>query len=861
MSSRALRKIQREQEKIQREQEQQRQLQETHDVSEIETSEDEQPMKPKALNAFDLLNQANDDGNGENDNEEDVESPNDHDNTEAGENGKRNPMSKLSKSKSKQKKKKKANKKPRDNTQSDMKPTSKEHPDETDEIDLALKSLSTHPSAAPPPPLEDYSEMYRLLAVDSKYLNATNEMKRLFGNVVLEGDNDEPVQSRRRGRIQHLDLGGALAGRNSPVSRGQGLAGLALRRNVFIPGKEEWPKATSGGLGMELVEKLDDGTIEYRFVHNTAYQDVQRQFETCVESLDPQRMIHLLQFNPYHISTLLQVSEIAKQQGDHSVSGDLLERALFSFGRSVHSSFITALSEGKARLDFRRPENREFWLAAWRYVANLGQRGTWRTSYEWAKLVLSLDPEGDPYCVGLNLDQLALRGGQAQHFLSLVDCRPMNQWFRRANLSISLALAEHRLKNTQRSRLLLGDVIQCYPFIFLRLFQELNLDHPPKSIWGQKPRTAREEFDCEVYVHNAKDLWNTPEAISLLVEVAETTERRPVTPISDGHVTLDEARHILLSGIPALINLLPRSFTTMQSTASDPLPPPDNLPSYRSATSLDDPEEAQGRQPPPQPAVPAIAGNGALADDEIQELQGLQGFFSRIMPWFRSNAPPDTSDDAGDEIERAAAESGIPEEVITERSNRLVQLLQRVLGRANNDESLQPQAAEQGSEMQDPRAAAAEPAPSAVPGRRGSINPDEYADFDNFVPAADATAVGEQASSPAASVPTSTSTSQQHHEPQDPLPYDDERNQRWLAGQGMLHLKEFTTQHGVDENTWGAHTAEGKALVSEYAGRVLQLRQQKTRDFIVNYPLRQGAGEGVRELVRMWMERERQRQR
>ena len=98
---------------------------------------------------------------------------------------------------------------------------------------------------------------------------------------------------------------------------------------------------------MELVERLDDGTIEYRFVHNTVYQDVQRQFMSCVESMDPQRMISMLVYNPYHVSTILQVSEIAKQQGDHSVSGDLLERALFTFGRSVNASFTNALSEEK----------------------------------------------------------------------------------------------------------------------------------------------------------------------------------------------------------------------------------------------------------------------------------------------------------------------------------------------------------------------------------------------------------------------------------------------------------------------------------------------------------------------------------
>ena len=67
------------------------------------------------------------------------------------------------------------------------------------------------------------------------------------------------------------------------------------------------------------------GQILYRFVHNTLYDDTQRQFQIAVESMDPDRLILLLQQNPYHIATLLQVSEIAKQDRNHTVSGDLLE--------------------------------------------------------------------------------------------------------------------------------------------------------------------------------------------------------------------------------------------------------------------------------------------------------------------------------------------------------------------------------------------------------------------------------------------------------------------------------------------------------------------------------------------------------
>ena len=142
---------------------------------------------------------------------------------------------------------------------------------------------------------EANNQLFRLLAVEAKHLNARNEMKRLFGNVVTENESDGNPGPRRRGRgPQTVDLGGALAARNSPVSRGQGLRGLALKRNPLIMGKEEWPQATSGGLGMEMVGKLEDDTVEYRFVHSSIYQGTQREFESCVASMDPQRLIKML---------------------------------------------------------------------------------------------------------------------------------------------------------------------------------------------------------------------------------------------------------------------------------------------------------------------------------------------------------------------------------------------------------------------------------------------------------------------------------------------------------------------------------------------------------------------------------------
>ena len=313
MSSRALRKLQRVHEK----QQQLTKLQ-TNDKESLDEDGDVEELssQPK-VNAFDMLNIASEDSESEKNSTTSVRSEGSDiegdmsaqkkDSPDHPTQAQREARGQTKRRPKKKTKKKRDTLKMEETRTRETKPTLSKGQAELDEIDLALLSLKDKDRDAEDQnserkgPTEDLKYLYTLLSIDTKYLNALNEMKRLFGNVVLESEGGEPAAAaagRRRGRApQHLDLGGALAGRNSPISRGQGLAGLALRRNVFMPGKEEWPKATSGGLSMEVVERAWDLTTEYRFVHNAMYQDVQRQFESCVESMDPQRMIQLLQYN------------------------------------------------------------------------------------------------------------------------------------------------------------------------------------------------------------------------------------------------------------------------------------------------------------------------------------------------------------------------------------------------------------------------------------------------------------------------------------------------------------------------------------------------------------------------------------
>lgn len=540
----------------------------------------------------------------------------------------------------------------------------------------------------------------------------------------------------------------------------------------------------------------------------------------------------------------------------------------------MHSSFTVALSEGKARFNFAWRENREFWLASWRYISNLGQRGTWRTAYEWAKLLLSLDPDKDPYCVGLILDQLALRGGQADHFLRLSQCSlSQRQWRDFPNVHISSALAQLKAKEAANCRLSLAKAVKKYPWIFTRLFQELNIENIPKSIWGNEPRSQREKLDCEMYVTAAKDLWNTPDAISFLKEVTESVTVDYLPPIQKSAISIDEARHVLISGNPALIGLIPRSFTNTSTSPSDPLPPPDSMTSYDATPPTDHESNPQnflplflfadlpGLAPEFEPQDIASRSVEERAED-VQELRGLQAFFSRLIPWIAPSLADDVTDQEGTDEPRGplqeqnfsavASGSGPPQEQVAARGIRLIELLRRTLGREPRPGELFPATVA----TNDNELGGASDLENIGYLEYDTANDDELGETSDL----ENTGYLEHDTSPSASSPPSPTRPHIDTPERAPKavqePYDDDRNQRWLAGRGMLGLRDFVAIHSADEAAWSSDSTianKGQELLTEYAKRVSLLQQERTRRFIVDYVLPQGTSGEVRDLVLRYM--------
>ena len=208
--------------------------------------------------------------------------------------------------------------------------------------------------------------------------------------------------------------------------------------------------------------------------------------------------------------------------------------------------------------------------------------------------MLSIDPEGDPYCMRLMIHHLAIRSSEYQWLLDVSESKIPNIWsptglqesHAGSHTLPSLAFAALQLRDQKKARKLLTESMKQVPWVYMRLFKELNLDAPP-SIWGNFPRTDAETLFTEIYVLQTKDLWNTPEATALLMEIGHTIKDpidvSYIPKLENKEMTLNVVRFVYLDNTPALMSLVPSKLLHRENNSdSDPLPPDANIFSYES---------------------------------------------------------------------------------------------------------------------------------------------------------------------------------------------------------------------------------------------------------------------------------------
>lgn len=164
-----------------------------------------------------------------------------------------------------------------------------------DEIDRAIRELKIEPRVQDGSSQDNASALNNILKINPYNLKVANEMRNLFGRDIIESaavdDEEQRRGARRRGMPQQMDIETFLKwptdDRKLPES--------SRKRNVFIHGREHWPLKPTGGLSMKELGKTADGTgVEYTYVHNKDYDDVQTMFFVQVQMGDPMRMVYLL---------------------------------------------------------------------------------------------------------------------------------------------------------------------------------------------------------------------------------------------------------------------------------------------------------------------------------------------------------------------------------------------------------------------------------------------------------------------------------------------------------------------------------------------------------------------------------------
>lgn len=431
-----------------------------------------------------------------------------------------------------------------------------------------------------------------LLNVQHKNLNPQYEMKRMFGSKVV-GDQ----QNKRRN-----------------VRGGSRL----LKSTYLVNPKDSWPPVGKSGIYMNLVQAPDPGSstsaigpkavfdknvIYFAFEHSPAYRQVQQKFLDAVESMDSENIIRIIKQHPYHVDSLIQLSELCKMSEDHAMASELIEHALLALESSFHTMF--SLAQGNCRLDYRRQENRALFITLFKHSQQLESRACSRTALEVAKLILSFDPVNDPLAIILLVDYYAIRAKQYEWLVTLYEeWEATNNLSQLPNMAYSYAMALFHLNRPEAADKALQYALLMFPGVLRPLMDELSIQADSRvaghnyygpSAYNKAPVALQQLMS--LYVCRSKLVWRDTELLPWLernvhvvlnrVDAKEEIVAEYATKRSQRYANPPRQvlRHIVLSDFKEKVPLA--QFIKKETDPVmmyDPLPPLDSVNIYTRLT-------------------------------------------------------------------------------------------------------------------------------------------------------------------------------------------------------------------------------------------------------------------------------------
>lgn len=357
----------------------------------------------------------------------------------------------------------------------------------------------------------------------------------------------------------------------------------------------------------ELLERkaVNEGALGVRYFAFNKIPSVpdrvanSRFYASVVMTSDPESLIQLIQQNPYHAETLLQLAMVVLRQGnDKSTSNSLIDRCLFVFDRSFNKRFHEMLLSGKSeliRLPYESFMNRQFYLCLFRIITGLSERSTFYTALSYCKLLLSLSPAEDPLGVRYFIDHYAILAEEYQYLVDLVNS-PLVQtyalWYT-PGLAFSEVLALLHLDQKDNAKRALAQAFQVHPYCAFQLLAAVGLATAPPVKLSSIQKDEYSVLASETYLVRAPALWKEQghrtflhdELMALFGQKQEKTSwisKWFGTPKKEGKdIPVNLVRFAILSGETKVLAKVPEKIFERDDVSEyDVLPPKDTSSGY-----------------------------------------------------------------------------------------------------------------------------------------------------------------------------------------------------------------------------------------------------------------------------------------
>lgn len=396
----------------------------------------------------------------------------------------------------------------------------------------------------------------RFFNADFKKLDPHSEFKLLFDDLTTESLEDidsmttthvTPQQLKQIQRMKRLlkNWGGRD---HRSVPNGPGATPHRLQ---FTKVREDWLPTPRGELGMRALN-LEDLREWQMWQRPNDWKDIidedTKAMKSAVsfykfEPLDPdinrkaitefylstimhpdhEALVHLISSKyPYHVPALLQVALILVRQGDRSNTNGLIQRALFVFDRALRANI--QFDSLACQLPYIYFFNRQFYLAIFRNILTLAQRGAVATAGEWCKALWSLSPLEDPLGCRYYIDHYLLLNHDYQYLIDLSKS-PLSYSYKQwctVGITLGAVLSYLRVGLPDEARKALRNAFSHHRCSLSLLYKEKLLGEQALTGNLEEESTRAEIIEMKAYMARFSLIWTNADEVSFLREELTT---------------------------------------------------------------------------------------------------------------------------------------------------------------------------------------------------------------------------------------------------------------------------------------------------------------------------------------------------